>query len=331
MRLFIRSFLFIQLLLSFSIVKAQSSLTDSLFHTDSILHIVEVLASDSLKGRFTGTTENLKAALFIADEFKRAGLSSVAGYDGFFQKVKPTWFNVIGVIKGKSKPGQLIIFSAHYDHVGSISTNPFPEAGSRAKAEKGDTIYNGANDNASGISAVISLARYFKTLNNNERTLLFVAFTGEELGLLGSKYFVADCEPDSIIAVINIEMIGRGRFSNSYPFVTGYEKSDLIDILNRNYRSVPGKNSENDFFKIDKNTNEFLFSRSDNFSFAVKGVPAHTIHVTSSNDKYYHNLNDETETLDFVLMKKVIYGIAIGATGLVKGIDTPTRIKELIK
>jgi Zn-dependent M28 family amino/carboxypeptidase len=194
--------------------------------------------------------------------------------------------------------------------------------------ERGDTIYNGANDDASGVSAVISLAKYFKALNNNERTLLFVAFTGEELGLLGSKYFADDCEPDSIIAVINIEMIGRGRFSNPRPFVTGYEKSDLFDILNRNYRSVPGKNSEKEFFKVDKNTNEFLFKRSDNYSFAVKGVPAHSIMVTPSNDEYYHNLNDETKTLDFNLMKKVIRAIAIGTTGLITGKDTPSRIKE---
>src|SRR5215204_261936 len=328
MKFFIRSFVLFQFLFSFSLGKGQSSLIDSLFHTDSIRHIVEVLASDSLKGRFTGTTENLKGADFIADEFKKAGLSSVAGNIGFFQEVKTGWFNVIGAIKGKSKSGQLIIFSAHYDHIGSISTNPYPWAGSQAGAEKGDTIYNGANDDASGVSAVISLAKYFKALNSNERTLLFVAFTGEELGLLGSKFFVADCEPDSIIAVIKIEMIGRGPFSNSRPFVTGYEKSDLIDILNRNYRSMPGKKPEKNFFNIDKNTNEFLFNRSDNFPFAVKGVPAHTLMVTSATDKYYHNLNDETETLDFNLMKKVIRAIAIGTTGLITGKDTPSRIKS---
>ena len=328
MKFFIRSFLLIQFLFSFSIVKGQSSLIDSLLHTDSIRHLVRVLASDSLQGRYPGTTESLNAADFIADEFEKAGLSSVAGNNGFFQEVKVGWFNVIGAIKGKSKPGQLIIFSAHYDHIGSISTNPYPGFGGQAKAEKGDTIYNGANDNASGVSAVISLAKYFKALNNNERTLIFVAFTGEELGLLGSKYFVAGCEPDSIIAVINFDMIGRGQFSNSHPFVTGYEKSDLIDILNRNYRSLPAKNSEREFFKRDKNTNEFLFNRSDNFSFAVKGVPAHSIMVTPSNDEYYHNLNDETRTLDFNLMKKVIRAIAIGTTGLITGKDTPSRIKE---
>jgi len=328
MKFFIRSFLLIQFLFSFSMAKGQSSLIDSLFHIDSIRHLVRVLASDSLKGRYTGTTESLKAADFIADEFEKSGLSTIAGNNGFFQEVKVGWFNVMGAILGKSKPGQLIIFSAHYDHVGSLSTNPYPKFGGQAEVEKGDTIYNGANDDASGVSAVISLAKYFKALNNNERTLLFVAFTGEELGLLGSKYFVADCEPDSIIAVINIEMIGRGLFSKSYPFVTGYEKSDLINILNRNYRSLSGKKPEKEFFKVDINSNEFLFSRSDNFPFAVKGVPAHTIMVTSTSDKYYHNLNDETETLDFNLMKKVIRAIAIGTTGLITGKDTPSRIKR---
>ena len=84
MRFFIRSFLLIQLLFSFSFVKGQSSLIDSLFDPDSLRHIVEVLASDSLKGRFTGTAENYKAALFIADEFGKAGLSHVAGNNGFF-------------------------------------------------------------------------------------------------------------------------------------------------------------------------------------------------------------------------------------------------------
>ena len=112
MKFFIKSFLLIQFLFSFSLVKGQSSLVDSLFHPDSLRHIVEVLASDSLNGRFTGTPENFKAALFIGDEFGKAGLSHVAGNNGFFQEVKPAWFNVIGAIKGKSKPEQLIIFPA---------------------------------------------------------------------------------------------------------------------------------------------------------------------------------------------------------------------------
>jgi len=329
MRFFIKSFLVLQFVFSFSIVKGQSSLADSLFHPDSLRNIVEVLASDSLEGRFTGTAGNLKAAYLIADEFKKAKLNPVAGNKGFFQEIKPAWFNVIGAIKGRSKPGQIIIFSAHYDHIGTTETNPYPGLGGNAIAEKKDKIYNGANDNASGVAAVISLAKYFKQTENNERTLIFIGFTGEEMGLLGSKYLVNVFEPDSIVAVINIEMIGRTDQGKSKPFITGAEFSDLKNILNNNYKTYADK-PEKEFFKKDP-YQQSLFTRSDNYSFALKGVPAHSIMQTSPYDKYYHNLNDETETLDFVLMKKIIYGIAIGTTGLIKGTDTPTRIKELIK
>ena len=325
MRFFIRSFLLIQFLSSFSPVKGQSSLTDSLFHPDSLRHIVEVLASDSMNGRFTSTKENFKAALFIADEFKKAGLSHVAGNNGFFQEVKPRWYNVIGAIKGKAKPGQLIIFSAHYDHVGTNSTNPFPNE--KFVGNK-DQIFNGANDNASGVAAVISLAKYFKALDNNERTLLFVAFTGEELGLLGSKFLANKFQPDSIVAVINIEMIGRSEYKNPKPYITGYEYSDLKKILNKNYQAF-GDETEKEFFTRDLYIKSFLFTRSDNYPFALEGVPAHSIMLTSPDDKYYHHPDDEAWTLDYPKMKKVITGIAFGTGGLVKGLDTPGRIKRI--
>ncbi len=311
---------------SFSITKGQAPLTDSLFHPDSLRHIVEVLASDSLQGRFTGTAENYKAALFIAHEFKKAGLSHLSGNNGFFQEVKPSWYNVIGAIKGKSKPGQLIIFSAHYDHVGTNATNPFPT--NKFIPGNDDQIFNGANDNASGVAAVVSLAKYFKALDSNERTLLFVAFTGEELGLLGSEFFANEFEPDSIVAVINIEMIGRDEFRNPKPFITGHEYSDIKKILNRNYQAF-GNKSEKEFFKRDPYFKSLLFTRSDNYPFALKGIPAHSIMLTSPEDKYYHHPDDEPVTLDYQKMKKVITGIAYGTIGLVKGIDTPGRIKRI--
>lgn len=312
-------------LVSFLDIKGQSSLADSIFHPDSLRHIVEILASDSLQGRFTGTAENLKAALFIADEFKRAGLNPVAGNNGFFQQIKPSWFNVIGAIKGKSKPGQIIIFSAHYDHIGTDKIGP----SDKIISEDGDRIYNGANDNASGVAAVISLAKYFKELDSNERTLLFIAFTGEELGFFGSEFLANRLAEDSIISMINIEMIGRREFKSSKPFIIGSERSNLITILNRNYRYIAGQNSEKEFFKPDPYREENLFRRSDHYPFALKGVPAHTIELTSPKDVFYHHPNDETETLDFEIMKKVIYAISIGTTGLVTGKDTPTRITNV--
>jgi len=325
MRSFIKSFLLIQFLFSFFLTKGQSSLTDSLFHPDSLRHIVEVLASDSMNGRFTGTKENFKAALFIADEFGKAGLSHVTGNNGFFQEVKPAWFNVIGAIKGKSKPGQLIIFSAHYDHVGTNSTNPFPN---EKFVGGNDQVFNGANDNASGVAAVISLAKYFKAIDNNERTLLFIAFTGEELGLKGSEFLANKFQNDSIVAVINIEMVGRSEYKNSKPYITGYEYSDLKKILNKNYQAIRDK-TEKEFFIRDPYIKSFLFTRSDNYPFALKGVPAHSIMLTSPDDKYYHHPDDEAMTLDYQKMKKIITGIAFGTIGLTKGFDTPGRIKRI--
>lgn len=312
-------------LFSFLNTNSQPALTDSLFHPDTLRHIVDVLASDSLQGRFTGTLESYKAASFIAEEFGKAGLSHVAGNTGFLQEIQPAWYNVMGAIKGRSKQGQLIIFSAHYDHVGTARTNSILN---NISSEDGDTIYNGANDNASGVAAVISLAKYFKRLDNNERTILFIAFTGEELGLLGSKFLADKFAADSIVAMINIEMIGREEFKNSKPFVTGYDRSNLLNILNRNYRSFAGEKAEKEFFRADPYLEEHLYQRSDHFPFAVKGVPAHSIELTSSTDEFYHHPDDETPTLDFGIMKKVIRAIAIGATGLVTGIDTPKRIRK---
>lgn len=325
MRSIKRSASFIILSFYFFVGKSQSPLVDSLFHPDSLRHIVEVLASDSLQGRSTGTAENFKAATFIAEEFKKAGLSHVAGNREFFQEIQPAWYNVMGAIRGNSKPGEIIIFSAHYDHVGTDRTN---SSGYRKWSTDDDGIYNGANDNASGVAAVISLAKYFKKLGNNERTLLFIAFTGEELGLLGSQFLAGELAGDSIIAMINIEMIGRAEFKYSRPFVSGYDKSNLISILNRNYGSLAGLKAEKEFFKTDPYTDQYLFRRSDHYPFALKGVPAHSIQLTSPRDEFYHHPNDETQTLDFELMKKVLYGIAMGTTGLVKGLDTPTRIRN---
>ena len=320
-----RSASFIVFLIYFLAGKSQSPLLDSVFHPDSLRHIIEILASDSLKGRFTGTAENYKAALFIAEEFRKAGLSTVSGNNGFLHDIKPGWNNVMGAIQGTSKPQQIIIFSAHYDHIGTKKTSINLIKGSLDD----DTIYNGANDNASGVAAVISLARYFKKLGSIERTLLFIAFTGEELGLLGSQFLSEELATDSITAMINIEMIGRAEFKYSSPYISGYEKSNLISILNRNYRSLVGVKAEKEFFKADTYVEEHLFRRSDHYPFALKGVPAHTIQITSPKDEFYHHPNDETETLDYEMMKKVIRGIAIGTTGLVRGTDTPSRIRKL--
>lgn len=308
-------------------VSGQAPVLDSVCHPDQLRQVIHVLAADSMQGRLSGSEGCNKAADFIADEFKKAGIRSVAGYNGYFMPVTDKWNNVVGVLPGSSRSGQLVIFSAHYDHVGTLSTNPYRFFYTdRENTGNNDTIYNGANDDASGVCALICLARYFAALDNNERTILFVAFGGEELGLVGSGLFSALCEPDSIKAVVNIEMIGRKYFPGGKPYMTGSDLSDLRDLLNtRLYENDP-RGYGKAFIERDLFVKETLFQRSDNYPFAKRGVPAHTIMVSSPADKYYHSVKDEARTLDYQLMARIIKAIAIATRGLIDGTDSPSRL-----
>ena len=170
--------------------------------------------------------------------------------------------NVVGIIPGKSLPNEYVIFSGHYDHLGVNGK----------RAVNGDSIYNGANDDAAGTTAMIMLSKYFKKLNNNERTLIFVAFTAEEVGGFGSKYFSSKLNPDDVVAMFNIEMIGKeSKFGKNNAFITGYERSDFGEILQRNLEGTDFK------FYPDPYPSQNLFYRSDNATLAALGVPAHTI------------------------------------------------------
>lgn len=222
-------------------------------------------------------------------------------------------FNVAGMIPGKSKEKEFVLFSAHYDHLGKI------------ESVEGDSIANGADDDASGTTAVISLAKYYKQLKNNERTLIFVAFTAEEIGGFGAKYFSSKLNPDNIVAMFNIEMIGKeSKFGKNAAFITGYERSDFGEILQKNLYGTDFK------FHPDPYPTQNLFYRSDNATLAALGVPAHTISTDQiDSDKFYHTVHDEFETLDAVNIWSTIKAIALSARTIVEGTDTPKRIPKL--
>lgn len=223
--------------------------------------------------------------------------------------------NVVGILPGKSKPNEYVIFSGHYDHLGIGK----PDA-------KGDSIYNGANDDASGTTAVIMLAKYFKQLDNNERTLVFVAFTAEEIGGYGSQYFSQQYNPAQVVAMFNIEMIGTdSKWGNNSAYITGYEKTDMGKILEKN---LQGSKFE---FHPDPYTPQNLFYRSDNATLARQGVPAHTISTSKmeeapNNEPNYHKQSDEIGTLDMKNMAEIIKAVAISSSSIVAGKDTPTRV-----
>lgn len=176
---------------------------------------INILASDSLEGRGTGTIGEILAANYIAREFRKANLRPVGDHDSYFQH-----FTLIGTIDGfthqqvsRNVAGFLdngakktIVIGAHYDHLGKGL-----QTGSRDPNSVGQ-IHNGADDNASGTAGLIELARYLSQNELRERyNFLFIAFSAEELGLLGSKYFVENpvIPLESIALMINMDMIGR--------------------------------------------------------------------------------------------------------------------------
>ena len=269
------------------------------------------LASDEMEGRKPGTAGIEKAASYIESEFERIGLKTFEDLETYrqnFEYKDIKMFNVIGVLEGKSKKDEMVIVSAHYDHLGS-------------KSGVGDLIYNGANDDASGVTGVLALAEYFKRVGN-ERTIVFVAFTAEEMGLVGSKHFGEGIDASKFVAGINLEMIGKTpSFGPNTAWLTGFERSDFGKIIQKNlvgtgYQLFP-----------DPYTNFNLFFRSDNASLARLGVPSHTFSTTPIDvDKDYHQVSDEAETLNVAVITETIKAVAKGTESIINGKDTPTRV-----
>lgn len=292
-----------------------------------VSRIIGTLAADSMAGRNTFSPGIEKASLFIESEFTRIGLEPLPGAVDFRQRFamqgdrkiieadeadgKGLLHNVAGMIRGTEKPEEYVIFSGHYDHIGVLN------------AVSEDSIANGADDDASGVTAVILLAEYFKQ-HPPARSLIFVAFTAEEIGGFGSQYFSRKLEPSQIVAMFNIEMIGKeSKFGRKSAFITGFERSDFGEILQRNLAGSAFK------FHPDPYPDQHLFYRSDNATLARLGVPAHTIStVEIDKDTLYHSVDDEVESLNMSNIAEIIEAIAVSAQSIVSGKDTPSRVEK---
>lgn len=278
--------------------------------------LLSVLADDSMQGRRTATEGAARAARFIASRLRVYHVTP-AGDDGFYQNVPLVWIrsasgrrrlvlrtgaadtaagqrpaqgrNVVGVIPGNDpdRAGEFVVVAAHYDHLGV------------GAPVQGDSIYNGADDDASGVVAVLEVARALAR-QPAPRSVVILLTTGEELGLLGTRWYLAHpVRPlEHTIAELEVEMIGRPDYAvggRGRAWLTGYERSTVGDMLREaNLPILP-----------DPRPDQRFFMRSDNIAFALRGIPAHTV---SSYDLHrdYHRPSDELDRTDAEHMAEVI-------------------------
>src|SRR5579885_1156027 len=281
---------------------------------DSMRGHLSFISSDLLEGRKTPSSGLDIAAEYIAAQFRRAGLEP-AGDDGYFQTADLTLKapapaetpvkvrNVAGILRGSDPTLKetYVIVSAHYDHLGVREG---------CDRQKEDCIYNGANDYGSGTVGVIEMASALAKLQPRpKRSILFITFFGEELGLLGSRYYGRHplVPLAKTVAQVNLEQIGRTDDSEGPQVgtlaVTGFGYSDVGATLVR-----AGDAEGVKVYKHPTNS-DLYFSRSDNQSLADAGVPAHTVGVAFEFPDY-HAVGDEWPKVDFANMEKVVRAVA---------------------
>ena len=306
-----------------------------------VRRLLSALSDDSLEGRATGAPGSARAAAIIAEEMHRIGLEP-AGDSGYFQRVpvavttvtrtmangtvvtrtRPTLYpgfaaldtvprerrrtavNVVGMLRGADPVlrDSVVLVDAHYDHLGI------------GAPVDGDSIYNGADDDASGVVAVLEAARSLAAGPSPRRTVLFVATTGEEVGLLGTRWFIEHpvVPLSRITANLEIEMIGRpdslaGGAGRAW--LTGYERSTMgATFAAAGLPIVP-----------DRRLDQQFFMRSDNFAFAQRGIPAHTVSSFNLHSDY-HRPSDDVSRVDFAHMTAVIRAVAAAARLLADGV-----------
>ena len=301
-------------------IKNETALKVFEIDSNTVRKHLYTLASDEMEGRGTGTPGIEKAAVYIENEFERIGLATFQDLETYRQtftfenrrtQEKITASNIIGVLEGKSKKDEFVVVSAHFDHLGIRKTTG-----------QLDSIYNGANDDASGVTGVLTLAEYFKNKGTNERTIVFVAFTGEEMGLKGSTHFGKGIVASKFVAGINLEMIGKTpSFGPNTAWLTGFERSDFGKIIQQNLEGTGYQLFPDPYKKFN------LFFRSDNASLARLGVPSHTFSTTPIDvDKDYHQASDEAATLNMTVITQTIQAVAKGTESIINGLDTPTRV-----
>lgn len=271
------------------------SISTPLATAKGIGDIMGFMASDSLQGRDTGSDGIARAALFIESVFEKNKIRPFFGtYQDTLANFDGVAYNMVGFIEGNDPrlKDEFVVIGAHYDHIGVL------------KSQNGDSIANGANDNASGTATVLELARYFSKGKSNKRSIIIALFSAEEKGLLGSKHLAAKLNAQNLdlYVMLNFEMVGVPLVNKDYfMYVTGYEKSNLAQIANKY-----AQQNTIGFLPTAKEFN--LFMRSDNYPFhEVFNVPSQTFCTFDfTNFDHYHKVGDDNVLMDFGHMAQVV-------------------------
>ncbi len=265
-------------------------------------------AGDEFEGRDTGEPGQKKAAEYLKAQYKKMGIASPLGGDDYFQEIPASYFrggikaseNVLAFIEGTQKPDEIIVISAHYDHVG---------------VDKKGNIYNGADDDGSGTVSILEIAQAFAKAKKDgvgpKRSILFLHVTGEEKGLYGSRYYT-DENPifplENTVANLNIDMIGRidknheSEDKNNYVYLIGSDRlsTDLHNIseeMNTKY-----VNLDLDYTYNAKNDPNRFYYRSDHYNFAKNNVPC--IFYFNGVHEDYHKPTDTPDKIEYELLAK---------------------------
>ncbi len=287
--------------------------------TDSLKEHLTYIASDALEGRGSPSKGLDMAADYIAAHFKKCGLEPL-GDDGYFQTTEITRRgvtgkvrNVIGVLRGSDPKlkDTYIIVTAHYDHLG------------KKLSGEGDLIYNGANDDGSGTVSVMELADAFAhAAEKPKRSIIFMTFWGEELGLRGSRYYGQHpvVPVTNTIADINLEQIGRTDDTEGprvkEASMTGFDYTDIGTIF-----AAAGKKIGIAVTKHPQFSDAF-FARSDNQAMAFLGVPSCTL-CTAYEYPDYHRVGDEVDKIDFGNMAQIDKMVALGVWEMANSAQVP--------
>lgn len=271
--------------------------------TESLRTNLTVIASDETEGRDTGSEGQKKAGRYIIDFYKKNGIGFPKGATSYYQPIPAAYLNakrnenlpdsenIWAFIEGSEKPDEIVVVSAHYDHIGI----------------KGGEVYNGADDDGSGTVAIMEIAAAFQKAKNEghgpKRSILILHVTGEEHGLHGSRYYSENplFPLANTVADVNIDMIGRRDKlhpdTSHYIYLIGsdYLSTDLFHLcedVNKKYNFMPIDYKYND----KKDPNRFYY-RSDHYNFAKHGIPV--VFLFNGTHADYHKASDEVDKIEF--------------------------------